>query len=46
MKGSAVSHSHYMSDIRKVKPYNTLDQKRNDFKNMNIFLVDPEANGL
>lgn len=45
-KGSAVSHSHEKSDIRKVKLYNTLDQKRNDFKNTNTFLVDSEEKSL
>lgn len=32
--------------IRKVKLYNTLDQKADDLKNMNTFLVDPEEKWL
>lgn len=32
MKGSAVSYSHRMSDIRNMKLYNTLDHRRDDFK--------------
>jgi len=46
MKGSAVSHSHWKSDIRNTNIYNALDHKRDDFKTMNAFLVDPEENSL